>query len=121
MPLINKIKNIYNEIALKIESDKLNYYIIILFAVGIFIRFVLLGANPVGLNQDEAATGYDAYALLKYGIDRNGFHNPVHLVSWGSGQYALYVNAFYLAFRTFYFFTAIPFRTDGLFISLSCF
>ncbi len=33
--------------------------------------------------------GYDAYALLEYGIDRNGIHNPVHMIAWGSGQNAL--------------------------------
>ncbi len=61
-----------------------------IFALGIFVRFFLLGVIPPGLNQDEASIGYDAWALLHYGIDRNGFHNPVHLVSWGSGQNALY-------------------------------
>ncbi|MDP9222505.1 MAG: glycosyltransferase family 39 protein, partial [Actinomycetota bacterium] len=44
---------------------------------------------PPGLEQDEASTGYDAFALLHYGIDRHGFHSPVMFVSWGSGQYAL--------------------------------
>ncbi|NSW76442.1 MAG: glycosyltransferase family 39 protein [Candidatus Atribacteria bacterium] len=61
-----------------------------IFALGIFVRFFLLGVIPPGLNQDEASIGYDAWAMLHYGIDRNGFHNPIHLVSWGSGQNALY-------------------------------
>ncbi|MEN3187139.1 MAG: hypothetical protein ABDK92_11055, partial [Atribacterota bacterium] len=61
-----------------------------IFALEIFVRFFLLGVIPPGLNQDEASIGYDAWALLHYGIDRNGFHNPVHFVSWGSGQNALY-------------------------------
>lgn len=64
--------------------------IISILAVGIFVRFFHLGVIPPGLNQDEASIGYDAWALLRYGIDRNGFHNPIHLVSWGSGQNALY-------------------------------
>ena len=45
-----------------------------------------LCAVPPGLNQDEASSAYDAYALLHYGIDRNGFHNPVAMVAWGSGM-----------------------------------
>ncbi len=46
--------------------------------------------NPSGFNQDEASIGYEAYALLNYGIDRHGYAWPVHLVSWGSGQHILY-------------------------------
>lgn len=34
--------------------------------------------------------GYEAYSILNYGIDRNGNVLPVFLVSWGSGQNALY-------------------------------
>ena len=60
-----------------------------LMLVGAFARFYALGSLPAGLNQDEASMGYDAYALLHYGIDRNGSHNPVHMIAWGSGQNAL--------------------------------
>ncbi|WP_148449203.1 hypothetical protein [Paenibacillus ihuae] len=42
------------------------------------------------MNQDEASIGYDAYAILHYGIDRSGVHLPIHLTAWGSGQNALY-------------------------------
>ncbi|MDR0818126.1 MAG: glycosyltransferase family 39 protein [Oscillospiraceae bacterium] len=45
---------------------------------------------PPGLNQDEASSGYEAWAILHYGIDRNGDTLPVLLTSWGSGQNALY-------------------------------
>lgn len=62
----------------------------ILFLLGAMIRLVYIGSIPPGLNQDEASIGYDAYAILHYGIDRNGIHLPVHLIAWGSGQNALY-------------------------------
>lgn len=65
--------------------------VVILLLIGISARVLLFGSIPPGLNQDEASTGYDAYAILNYGMDRNGFHNPVHITSWGSGQSALYV------------------------------
>ncbi len=65
--------------------------VIILLLIGISARVLLFGSIPPGLNQDEASTGYDSYAILNYGMDRNGFHNPVHITSWGSGQSALYV------------------------------
>jgi hypothetical protein len=46
--------------------------------------------NPPGFNQDEASIGYEAYALLYYGMDRHGYEWPIHLISWGSGQHILY-------------------------------
>lgn len=58
--------------------------------LGILVRLVGIGEAPRGFNQDEASAGYDAFAILKYGIDRNGMHNPVHLIAWGSGQNAAY-------------------------------
>ena len=58
--------------------------------LGILVRVVGIGEAPRGFNQDEASAGYDAFAILKYGIDRNGMHNPVHLIAWGSGQNAAY-------------------------------
>jgi len=63
---------------------------LMLFLLGAVIRLLYIGPIPGGLNQDEASIGYDAYAILHYGIDRNGMHLPVHLISWGSGQNALY-------------------------------
>ncbi len=71
----------------------INYRIVLLLLilfVGILVRVWNLGINPPGLNQDEAAAGYDAWALLNYGIDRNGMNNPMYLVSWGVGQSVLY-------------------------------
>ncbi|MGQ9472579.1 MAG: glycosyltransferase family 39 protein [Candidatus Caldatribacteriaceae bacterium] len=67
-----------------------NWFLMLVSGWGIFIRLFLLGAIPPGLNQDEASIGYDAWSLLHYGVDRNGFHNPVHFVSWGSGQNSLH-------------------------------
>jgi 4-amino-4-deoxy-L-arabinose transferase-like glycosyltransferase len=64
--------------------------VLILLAAGIFARLFLLGVYPVGFNQDEASAGYEAYALLKTGMDRCGNTWPVLLVSWGSGQNVLY-------------------------------
>ncbi len=58
--------------------------------VGILARVIGFDVAPPGLNQDEASIGYEAWSLLHYGIDRNGVSWPVHLISWGSGQNALY-------------------------------
>ncbi len=58
---------------------------IVLLLLGTVLRFVLLGKIPYGLNQDEASIGYDAWTLLHYGIDRNGYRYPVYPITWGSG------------------------------------
>jgi MFS family permease len=57
--------------------------------IGLLVRVWSFGDIPPGLNQDEASTAYDAYALIHHGIDRHGYRFPVVLVSWGSGMYAL--------------------------------
>ena len=54
------------------------------------VRLAFLTELPVGLNQDEASAGYEAWALLHSGMDRNGNVWPVLLESWGSGQNILY-------------------------------
>lgn len=60
-----------------------------LLALGFALRLVCLASLPCGLNQDEASAGYDAWALLNYGVDRCGNAWPVLLEAWGSGQNAL--------------------------------
>ena len=60
-----------------------------LFILGAALRLACLDALPAGLNQDEASAGYDAWAILNYGLDRNLNRLPVLLESWGSGQNAL--------------------------------
>jgi hypothetical protein len=58
--------------------------------VGILARVWEFGTLPSGLNPDEASIGVEAYDLYKFGVDRNGMSYPIHLISWGSGQNALY-------------------------------
>jgi hypothetical protein len=61
-----------------------------ILALGVCARVWEFGELPPGLNQDEASTGVDAFSLYRFGIDRNGVTFPVHFISWGSGQNALY-------------------------------
>jgi len=82
-----------------------NWMALLLFALGAAVRLLQYGRIPPGLNQDEASIGYDAYAILNFGIDRNGIHNPVHLIAWGSGQNALYA---YLDMPFIYLFGLTP-------------
>jgi 4-amino-4-deoxy-L-arabinose transferase-like glycosyltransferase len=66
----------------------------VLFALvlllGIFARVWEFGSLPPGLKQDETSTAVDAFSLYRFGADRNGMSFPVHFISWGSGQNALY-------------------------------
>ena len=85
--------------------------------VGLLVRGWAFGTIPPGLNQDEASTAYDAYCLIHYGMDRNGFHVPVMLVSWGSGMYALaaYVAAPFIGLFGLSVFSArLPFLLAGV-------
>ena len=61
----------------------------LLLALGAAVRLIGLGALPLGLNQDEASAGYEAFALLTAGMDRCGKSWPVLFTSWGSGQNVL--------------------------------
>ncbi len=73
-----------------IKGNKERLVASILLLVGFISRVAFLDLFPGGLNQDEASAGYDAFAIMNWGIDRNGNKLPVHLVAWGSGQNALY-------------------------------
>ena len=64
--------------------------VLLLLAVGAALRLYNLGGIPPAFFKDEATAAYDAWALLNFGTDRNGFSWPAHLASWGSGQNALY-------------------------------
>lgn len=68
-------------------TDSGLYVVAVIFVLflGAFLRFWNLPGLPDGLQQDEASIGYEAYCLLHYGIDRNGYPYPVYPVTWGSG------------------------------------
>lgn len=54
----------------------------IIFIVGTLLRFYRLGEFPVGFHRDEAFLGYNAYSLLKTGMDMSGNFLPLHLESF---------------------------------------
>lgn len=78
-----KIKNILKEN----KYELITYFAM---AVGFIIRLINLEKMPNGLIPDEASAGYEAFSILNYGTDRLGKSYPVFLISWGSGQNALY-------------------------------
>ena len=72
-----------------LTADRVQLVVWGLLLLGFALRLLFLEKLPYGLNQDEASSGYDAWALLHSGVDRNGKSWPVLFVSWGSGQNAL--------------------------------
>lgn len=76
----------------KIDKKKIQNYTFLFFVllmIGVLVRTIGISKFPNALNCDEASSGYEAFSLLNYGIDRNGKHFPVFLVAWGGGQNAL--------------------------------
>jgi len=65
------------------------YVFCAILALGIALRAYRYATLPDGINQDEASMAYDAFAIARYGIDRNGYRLPVYTVAWGSGQNVL--------------------------------
>src|SRR5262245_17202389 len=74
---------------LRMRARGTDPWLVLAIALGTLARAWSFGDPPPGFNQDEASTAYDAWALLHFGVDRNGIHNPAVLVSWGSGMYVL--------------------------------
>jgi 4-amino-4-deoxy-L-arabinose transferase-like glycosyltransferase len=75
-----------------LNNTKKNELLILLSLciIGIILRAVLFGKIPPGLNQDEAAAGYEAYSLLLTGKDKWGNIWPGYFIAWGAGQNVLY-------------------------------
>lgn len=57
-------------------------FLIIILALGFFLRTYQLGGIPVGFHRDEAYLGYNAYSILKTGRDITGHFLPLNLESF---------------------------------------
>ncbi|EKQ51302.1 MULTISPECIES: glycosyltransferase family 39 protein [unclassified Clostridium] len=73
-----------------IKDNHKVFLVIIILCIGILVRIINLSNMPGGINQDEAFAGYEAYSILFYGKDSQGYANPIYFVSWGSGMNVLY-------------------------------
>ena len=72
-------------------KNKRNIIVALFFIIAILTRLVFIGRIPGNgaLHSDEAYAGYNAWSLLHYGVDSEGYNNPVYFVTWGSGMNAL--------------------------------
>lgn len=63
----------------------------ILIIVGIALRLIKFGQVPISLNRDEAALGYNAYAISTMGIDEWGEKYPIFFKSFGDYKLPGYI------------------------------
>ncbi len=88
---IESNKNHTNVLSLFKSTKTYDIAALIIILIGALVRMIQLGYIPGwgGVAQDEAYAGYEAYSLLRYGIDSHGYSMPVYLEAWGSGMNAL--------------------------------
>ena len=88
--LVNPIRDCAKNNKSLFKEYKGEVFLFFIFMIGSFVRLFAIGRFPNALNVDEASSGYDAFSLMKWGIDRGGNSYPVYLYAWGSGQSVLY-------------------------------
>ena len=62
----------------------------IFLIIGVALRVVALDRVPLGLNQDEACNGYDAYSLLRTGRDQHGNRLPTVIQAFNDYRMPLF-------------------------------
>ncbi len=75
----------------KLLLTKFKIIFIIIFLLGIFLRFYQLGAIPNSLNWDEVSWGYNAYSIIHTGKDEYGSVFPLSFRAFGDYKQPLYV------------------------------
>ncbi len=71
------------------KERKYKIAVTVILILGVLIRIIGIGGLPAAANVDEVSSGYEAFSIANYGIDRNGNFIPAFLVAWGGGQNAL--------------------------------
>lgn len=80
--------------------------LLLIFLCAVFLRLWMLDSIPNGFHADEAAFGYNAYALLHTGKDEYGKVLPLVLKSFGDYKGAIYA---YLTIPSVALFGLTPF------------
>lgn len=71
-------------------QDPCFWVFVVILAAGSFVRLAALDRWPLGLHQDEAFSAYNAWSLINFGVDSEGYVRPVYYTVWGSGMNILY-------------------------------
>ena len=72
----------------KTKTETFLFYFILFLAT--FVRLYKLSEIPLGLDADEALSGYEAFSLLTTGHDSWGYRFPLYFIFWGKGTTVLY-------------------------------
>lgn len=64
-------------------NKKIVVFLVLIVALGFFLRFYQVTENPPSLNWDEVSIGYNAYSILKTGRDEWGQLIPINFKSYG--------------------------------------
>lgn len=81
---------------------KIKILLLVVVALGIFLRFFHLGQVPPALNWDEASLGYNAYAIATVMRDEHGVFLPVsNFAAFGDYKPPAYIYATALAVKVF--------------------
>ncbi len=62
---------------------KKNWILLLIIALAFFLRIYQLDKVPLGLSENEAAIGYNAYSIIKTGRDEEGKFLPITFRSFG--------------------------------------
>ena len=73
------------------HSRLLYLLVVILFALGIFLRFWKTDQIPSGFSWDEASIGYNGWSVMKTGSDEWGEKLPLHFQAFGEWKLPTYI------------------------------
>lgn len=102
---------------IKFSKKQEVFLVLLLLAVGVFIRAFHFGISPIGIHQDEAMTAVDALALSQYGTDRYGMRFPVHFTGWVAGQQSVLLAYCMVPFIRLFGFSTVTVRLPMLAVS----
>ena len=101
------------------QSRTSSIFIFLCFAVAIISRSILFPDIPGGMNQDEAMSGYEAYALSLYGTDRFGTWLPAFFEGWGWTQLSVLQSYMSVPFIWIFGFSRFSARLPMLLVSIA--
>lgn len=87
----------------KLQSilSKIKFYLLIILAIGLFLRAYNISNNPPSLNWDEVSHGYNAYSILKTGKDEWGERFPLIFRAYGDYKLPIYIYLSVLPIKIF--------------------
>lgn len=71
--------------------NKKNILLFLIVLVAFILRFYQLSSVPPSVSLDEASIGWNAYSILKTGVDEYGYKFPILLRAYDDWRPALYV------------------------------